>query len=67
LRSQKKLATEKRAQTYFIRNELKEKSIEHYVERETAGARKRVEDAEAAIRLEQGDTQAAENIGLMTR
>ena len=46
---------------------MKEKWIEHYVERETAGARKRVEDAEAAIRPEQGDAQVAENIGLTTR
>jgi len=67
LRSKKKLGTEKRRQTHFIRNEMKEKWIEHYVERETAGARKRVEDAEAAIRPEQGDAQVAENIGLTTR
>jgi nitrate reductase beta subunit len=45
----------------------KEKWIEDYVERETTGARKRAEDAEAAIEQEQEDIQAAENLGLMTR
>ena len=49
LRSKKKLAAEKRRETHFLSNEEKEKWIEDYVERETAGARKRVEDAEAAV------------------
>jgi len=35
-------------------------------ERETAGSRKQVEDAEAVIRPEQEDTEAAENAGLTT-
>ena len=48
LRSKKKLAVEKRQETQFLCNEEKEKWIQDYVERETAGARKRVEDAEAA-------------------
>jgi hypothetical protein len=52
---------------HFLSNAEKEKWIEHYVERETAGARKRVEEAEAAIRQEGEDTVAAENAGLMTR
>jgi hypothetical protein len=40
LRSKKKLAAEKRRETHFLSNEEKEKWIEDYVERETAGARK---------------------------
>ena len=67
LRSKMKLAAKKRRETDFSSNEEKEKWIEDYVERETAGARKQVEDAEAAIRQEQEDTEAAENAGLMTR
>jgi len=34
---------------HFLSNEVKEKWIEDYVERETAEARKRVQDAETAI------------------
>jgi len=49
MRSKKKLAAEKRRETHFLSNEEKEKWIEDYVERETAEARKRVEDAEAAV------------------
>jgi hypothetical protein len=49
LRSQKKLAAEKRCETHFLSNEELEKRIEHYVERETAVARKRVEYAEASV------------------
>jgi hypothetical protein len=37
------------------------------VERETAGARKRVEDAEAAVQQEQDDMTQAEIAGLMSR
>jgi len=49
LRSKIKLAAENRLETHFLNNEEKEKWIEDYVERETAGARERVEDAEAAV------------------
>ena len=49
LTSEKKLAAEKRRDTHFLSNERKERWIEDYVERETAGARKRVEDAEATV------------------
>ena len=49
LRSKKKLAAEKQRETHFLSNEEKEKWIEDFVERETAGARKRVEDAEGAV------------------
>ena len=48
--SKQKLAAEKQQEMHFLSNEEKEKWIEDYVERETAGARKQVEDAEAAIR-----------------
>jgi len=49
LRSKKKLAAEKRQEMHFLSNEEKEKRIEDYVQRETAGARERVEDAAAAV------------------
>jgi ssDNA-binding replication factor A large subunit len=55
LRSKKKLAVEKRRETHFLSNEHKEKRIEYYVERETAGARKRVEYAEAVVHQQQDD------------
>jgi hypothetical protein len=60
LRSKKKLAAEKRQEIHFFSNEEKVKWIKDYVERETAGARKRVEDAEAAIKQEQDDMTQAE-------
>ena len=49
LRSKQKLAAEKRQETNFFRNEEKEKWIKDFVERETAVARKRVQDAETVI------------------
>jgi hypothetical protein len=49
MRSKKKLAAEKRQETHFLSNEEKEKWIEDFVERETAVARKRVQDAETVI------------------
>ena len=52
---------------HFLSNEEKEKWIEVYVESETAGARKRVQDAEAAIRQEKEDAETTDNAGLMTR
>jgi len=55
LRSKKKLAAEKRRETHFLSNEEREEWIEEYVERETSGARKRVEDAEAAVQQEPDD------------
>jgi len=67
LRSKKKLAAEKRQETHFLSNEEKEKWIEDYVERETAGARKRVEDIEAAVQQEQDDMTHAEIAGLTPR
>jgi hypothetical protein len=67
LRSKKKLVAEKRRETHFLSNEEKEKWIEDYVERETAGARKQVEDAEAPVQQEQDDMTHAEIPGLMPR
>jgi hypothetical protein len=49
LRSIKRLAVEKRRETYFLSNKEREKWIEDYVERETAVARKRVQDAQTAM------------------
>jgi len=67
LRSKKMLAAETRRETHFVSNEQKEKWIEDYVERETAGARKRVEDTEATVQQEQEDMNHAESVGLMNR
>jgi hypothetical protein len=67
LRSKKKRAAEKRRETHFFSSEDKEKWIEDFVERETAGARKRVEDAEAAVQQEQDNMTHAEIAGLMSR
>jgi len=64
LKSKKKLAAEMRRETHFLSNEEKEKWIEDYVERDTAGARKRVEDAEAAVQQEQDHMTQAEIAGL---
>jgi len=67
LKSRKKLAVEKRRETHFSSNEETEKWIEDYVERETAGARQRVEDAEAAVQQAQDDMTDAEIAGLTSR
>jgi len=65
--SKKKLSAEKRQEAHFLSNEEKEKWIEHYVERETAVARKRVHDAETAIMQELKDMTTAESVGVTTR
>jgi hypothetical protein len=67
LRSKKRFVAEKRRETHFLSNEEKEKWIQDYVERETAGARKQVEDAEAAVQQEQDDMPHAEIAGLTSR
>jgi len=67
LRSKKKVAAEKRRETQFLSNEEKEKWIKDYMERETTAARKRVEDAEAAVQQEQDDMMHAEIAGLTSR
>jgi len=58
---------EKQQETHFLSNDEKEKCIEDYVERETAVARTRVEDAEATVQQEQEDMLDAEIEGLTTR
>jgi len=55
-----KLAVEKRQETHFWNNEEKDKWMEDYVERESVGAWKRVEYAEAAVQQEQEDMKHAE-------
>jgi hypothetical protein len=67
LRSKKKLAVEKRGETNILSNEEKEKRIENFVERETAGPSKRVADTEAAVQQEQDDMSHAELTGLTSR
>jgi len=67
LRSKKKLAAEKKRETHFLTNEEKQQWIEDYVERETVVARKRVEDAETAIKQRQEDMSNVEKAGLTTR
>jgi len=49
LQSKKNLAAEKGQETQFLSNQEKPKSIEDFVERETAVARSRVQDTETAI------------------
>jgi len=51
LRSKKKCSAEERYGTLFSSNKDRDKLIQHYVERETAVARKRVQDAETAVLL----------------
>ncbi|KAF8534233.1 hypothetical protein BDD12DRAFT_896519, partial [Trichophaea hybrida] len=67
VRSKKKLAAEERRETHFISNQAKDKCLKDYVERETTGATKRVEDAEAAVQQKQDDTRKDENVGLTNR
>jgi len=52
---QQKLAAEKRWDTHFLSNEGNEIRTEHYIETDTAEARKGVEDAEAVFQQEQED------------
>jgi hypothetical protein len=49
MRYKKKLPVEKCRKTYLLDNQAQEKWIEDYVERETTGARKRVDNAESAV------------------
>ena len=67
MRSKQKLEGETRRETHFLSNEEKMKWIVDYVERVTAGARKRVEDAKAAVQQEQEDMMHAGIAGLTTR
>jgi len=67
VRSQEMLAVEIWRETHFLSNEEKEKWMEDYVERETAGARKRVEEAEAAVQQGQEDMTRAIIAGMTSR
>ena len=51
---------------YFLMYKEHVKWIANGVQKDTAGARKLVENAEAAIRHQQEDTEAAEYVGLTT-
>jgi hypothetical protein len=66
LRNKQELAVEKQPETHFLWNEEKVEWIQYYVERETAGARKRVDDAEAAVQQQQENLAHAESTGLMS-
>jgi hypothetical protein len=48
-----KLVAEQRRETHFLSNQEGEKSIEHYMERETAVAKNVVQDAETVMMQEQ--------------
>jgi len=61
LRSKKKLAAEKRRETHLLSNEERQKCIEDYVDRETAVARKWVQDAKTAMMQEQEHMENVEN------
>jgi len=52
---------------HFLSNDEKPKWIEDYVERETAGGRKRGKDAEAAVQQEKDNMTHAEIAGLTSR
>ena len=58
---------EKWRQMHFLSNEDKEKCMKDYMERETAVARKWVQDAETAIKQELNHMTTVENVGATTR
>jgi len=64
LRSNKTLAAGKYGETHIWSNEERRKWIDDHVERLTAGAGTRFEDAEAVVQQEQDDTRKAENVWL---
>jgi hypothetical protein len=59
LRSEKKLLVGNRLETHSLSNEEKKKYIKDYVQRETAVATKRVQDAESTIMQELKDMTTA--------
>jgi len=67
VRLKRKLVAEKRRETHILSSEGNEKWIKDYVEGATAVARKRVEDAQIAIRKEPKDMISADNVGMTTR
>jgi hypothetical protein len=64
MRSKTQLAAEKQREMHFLRNTVKEKWFEHYVEGETAWARKQLQGVEAADQQERPDVKHAEIMGL---
>jgi hypothetical protein len=66
-RFKKKLTVEKQRAMHSLSIEAKENWIEDCVERDTAGARKQVENAGAAVQPEHDDMTHAEIQGLTTR
>jgi len=67
LEIQKEACGEEATRNALLKQWREEKWIEDYVERETTGARKRVEDAEAAVQQEQDNMMHAEITGLTSR
>jgi hypothetical protein len=63
----RKLAAKKHRETHFLSNQEKLKWIVYSVERETAGVRKQVEDAEAVVWQVQEELNHAETVGLATK
>jgi hypothetical protein len=61
LRSKKKIAAGKMKETQSMGKEEKERWIANYVERETLAARKRVEEAQAAVQRAQNKSEKSEN------
>jgi hypothetical protein len=55
-----KLLVKKRPNMHILNNEDKDECKEDYVERKTAGATKRIDDAETAMMQEQDDMRNAE-------
>ena len=66
LQSKKTLSAEIRKEMHFLSNDEKEKWIKDYVERETAVARKRVQDAQTVIMRALNDMTTAQNVGATT-
>jgi len=67
LQSKKKLVAEKKPETHVLINKEKLQWRDDYEERETAVARKRVEDIETAIEQKQEDMSEVDKAGLTTR
>jgi len=65
--SKQKLAAEKQRETHCLTIEEIETSIVDYVGRETAGARKWIDDAEAAVQQAQEDLKKGVNASFMNR
>jgi hypothetical protein len=67
LQSNRKLEVEKRQETNLLSNEQKQKQMKDNVERETAVARTRIQDAERPIMHEPKDMTTADSTRVTTR